>query len=231
MLYVKVGFIDGSDIVARDMNIVETIADDTLLDCLTHDHNTIYQTKINADALYWSSNNGQDCNADTLWATHASALLGHAAGLPIGSMVFWDGIIGSIPTGWHLADGSAGTLDMRNYFPVCTSSTYAQGATRGYNSSSPTGPITVVPHTITIAEMPTHVHYYSDWYFSAGSTVRAGNTFGSLSDADYWPSQQIAVTQNTGGGGSHNHENSSWQASVISNLPPYLGLYIIERVS
>jgi len=36
-----------------------------------------------------------------------------------GMMMFWPGTIATIPSGWHLCDGTMGTPDMRNRFAIC----------------------------------------------------------------------------------------------------------------
>lgn len=43
----------------------------------------------------------------------------------------WSGAIVDIPTGWHLCDGTAGTLDLRDKFIVGAGDGYAVGATGG----------------------------------------------------------------------------------------------------
>lgn len=45
--------------------------------------------------------------------------------------MLWYGSIASIPSGWHLCDGDAGTIDLRNKFIVCAGDTYAVAATGG----------------------------------------------------------------------------------------------------
>lgn len=39
--------------------------------------------------------------------------------LPSGTIILWSGSIATIPTGWHLCDGNAGTPDLLNKFMVC----------------------------------------------------------------------------------------------------------------
>lgn len=36
-----------------------------------------------------------------------------------GMIMLWHGTIATIPSGWHLCDGSVGTPDLRNRFIVC----------------------------------------------------------------------------------------------------------------
>lgn len=48
-----------------------------------------------------------------------------------GSISLWHGTIVSIPSGWTLCDGSAGTPDLRDKFVVGAGSTYNPGDTAG----------------------------------------------------------------------------------------------------
>ena len=52
----------------------------------------------------WSEIESTDINF-TLWKT--------------GMIIMWHGSIATIPTGWHLCDGSEGTPDLRNRFVIC----------------------------------------------------------------------------------------------------------------
>lgn len=51
--------------------------------------------------------------------------------LPTGIIVLWFGSIGSIPEGWTLCDGTAGTPDLRNNFVVGAGDTFAVDDTGG----------------------------------------------------------------------------------------------------
>lgn len=44
-----------------------------------------------------------------------------------GMIMMWAGSVASIPSGWHLCDGTAGTIDLRNKFLVCAGDTYDPG--------------------------------------------------------------------------------------------------------
>lgn len=51
--------------------------------------------------------------------------------LPKGSIVWWSGNYADIPIGWHLCDGTAGTIDLRNRFVVGAGSWYDPADTGG----------------------------------------------------------------------------------------------------
>lgn len=46
-----------------------------------------------------------------------------------GIILIWPGAIASIPIGWHLCDGTAGTPDMRDKYPIAASLDVAEVAT------------------------------------------------------------------------------------------------------
>jgi len=55
-----------------------------------------------------------------------------------GMIMLWYGSVDSIPSGWHLCDGLAGTIDLRNKFIVAAGDTYAPGNTGGQDSQTHT---------------------------------------------------------------------------------------------
>ena len=44
-----------------------------------------------------------------------------------GMIMMWHGSIATIPSGWHLCDGTAGTIDLRNKFLIGAGDTYSPG--------------------------------------------------------------------------------------------------------
>jgi microcystin-dependent protein len=132
--------------------------------------------------------------------------------IPIGGIIMWSGAISSIPTGWALCDGTAGTPDLRNRFVVGAGSAtgnYAWNATTGATSGlyAPGNTGGSAAHQLSIAEMPSHTHSYE-----ANLNVNAGDTRGG--------SAQAPIGANTGAtGGNQYHENR----------PPYYALAYIMR--
>jgi len=49
--------------------------------------------------------------------------------LPSGSIIMWSGPQSTIPSGWHLCDGTNGTYDFRGRYAVGCASDIANGAT------------------------------------------------------------------------------------------------------
>jgi len=58
--------------------------------------------------------------------------------IPRGIITMWSGSIATIPTGWLLCNGTAGTPDLRNLFIVGAGGTYGVAATGGAASTTPT---------------------------------------------------------------------------------------------
>lgn len=53
-----------------------------------------------------------------------------------GMIMGWHGTVDNIPSGWHLCDGDAGTIDLRDKFIVGAGGDLAPGATGGANSQT-----------------------------------------------------------------------------------------------
>ncbi len=54
-------------------------------------------------------------------------------------IMLWHGSVASIPSGWHLCDGTAGTIDLRDKFVVGAGSTYNPGDTATTNVATNAG--------------------------------------------------------------------------------------------
>lgn len=113
---------------------------------------------------------------------------------------------------------------MKDRFLLGAGDSYAAGSTGGAASHTHT----TGSHTLTINEIPSHNHgqRYGDvpWVDGrgVGSSV-SGNTtvYGTITTL------KQNMTQDTGGGGAHNHGNTG----SASNIPPYLAVYMWKRVS
>lgn len=56
-----------------------------------------------------------------------------------GQITLWHGAVENIPAGWHLCDGTAGTVDLRNKFIVGAGDTYDPGDSAPTNVAADAG--------------------------------------------------------------------------------------------
>ena len=137
--------------------------------------------------------------------------------VPVGSIMMWSGSITSIPSNWAICDGSNGTPNLRDRFIVGAGNAYAVNATGG-----------AATHTLSVNEMPAHNH---------NDTVTDGTNYNVVSKIDgLWTTNGGGIDnvnalgrepnlayagylQSSGGGAAHN------------NMPPYLALAYIMRIS
>jgi len=118
--------------------------------------------------------------------------------LPAGAIIIWSGSINAIPTGFALCDGQSGRPDLRDKFVLGAGLGYGVDATGGEKE-----------HRLTIDEMPSHSHSYTERVMGGG-----GNKIFDNADRHY---VEERTTGNTGGSMPHN------------NMPPYYSLaYIIK---
>lgn len=170
----------------------------------------------------------------------------NAAPIPVGGIIMWSGTIATIPSGWALCNGSAGTPDLRDKFVVGAhsdlSGTAKSNVEGSYNQSG--GDIShnhggnTTAHTLTAGQIPSHTHTYKDSYYieinnpgiGASGTLGGADYVGPTkykgsgdSDNDnkyvYWRS---GTTNSTGTGGGHSHP-----VPTDNHVPPYFALAYI----
>lgn len=56
-----------------------------------------------------------------------------------GMIMMWHGSVATIPSGWHLCDGAAGTIDLRNKFLVGAGDTYNPADSAATNVAADAG--------------------------------------------------------------------------------------------
>lgn len=134
------------------------------------------------------------------------------AALPAGVIVMWSGSIASIPAGWALCNGAAGTPDLRDRFIVGAGSSYAVGATGG--ATSVTLSVNNLPshtHTgTTAATSIAHTHTFSATTGGAGGHSHTGSGTTSSTNVDHTHS-------GTTGGQSNDHSHSGTTGSENQN--------------
>ena len=125
----------------------------------------------------------------------------------------WGGSILSLPQGYALCDGTAGTPDLRNRFIVGSGSTYSTGSTGGAADA------VVVAHTHTVTD-PGHTHPVE------GSTP---NNF--QDDRNGSEQTRLGTTTTTSSATTGITINTTGESGIGKNLPPYYALAFIQRVS
>ncbi len=169
----------------------------------------------------------------------------------VGKIVLWSGTIVSIPSGWHLCDGTNGTPDLRGVFVRGASASVSVGSSGGaitfnteadgeHNHGGNTGIVSLttaqIPshtHAVSITD-PGHLHDVPTALNGAGpvSFGGVGGNFGAgvqTSVAFTSISAQVSVA---GGGGGHQHTivSSGTHFHAVSALPPYYALAYIMKL-
>lgn len=170
------------------------------------------------------------------------------AAFAVGMIMMWYGATNAIPAGWTHCNGTNGTPDLRDRFPVGVGNLASLGATGGsteatantvsagdHNHGGTNG------HVLTVDEMPSHDH-------SGGSSTLTlpmssddnsqppySRLEGSGGQADGTADFSVSLTVGAqGGGAAHSHEiptAGAHQHSVtVSTLSPYIGIHFIMFV-
>lgn len=126
---------------------------------------------------------------------------------PVGAIVWWSGAIDTIPVGWHICDGTNGTIDLQDKFILTAGATHEVGETGGSEEV-----------TLTVEQMPEHNHSV---YTSSLNAKEDANSH--LVDVeikrDVYHGYYSNVTGKTGSSEPH------------PNMPPYYTLYAIQKIA
>lgn len=131
---------------------------------------------------------------DDILASHYNNLRKDA--VPDGAIIMWSGLLASIPTGWHLCDGTSGTPDLRAKFVRGAPAATEPGGTGGEDT-----------HVLTEAEMPSHNH---DIPIGAPGDFNVAEKGTSPYD--------LINTGNKGGGNAHENRPAYYQILYIMKL-------------
>jgi len=152
---------------------------------------------------------------------------------PIGSIVIWNDDIGDVPAGWQLADGSNGTVDLRDLWVLAAGPTYPVGATGGQLGIS-------LSHTHGVSALyaPGGGHYHPvDATLGSASGPGAGGIY--LAPYNSTHSAEVdhthAQTTTTFDSGTHTHYLSGATGGAGSGFKRTAyysqAMYYIQRVS
>ena len=141
---------------------------------------------------------------------------------PSGGIIMWSGSTASIPSGWHLCDGTSGTPDLQDRFVVGAGLSYGVGNTGGAATVAlvvaelpPHGHEVLMNSAIGIAEIP-----------PAGSSSPDGSWYAF---ADY-PHDAPYHTGNPYGANSDCYAASTGSGAAHENRPPYYALAYIMKL-
>ena len=150
-----------------------------------------------------------------------------------GMIMIWKGSIVDIPRGWHLCDGSDGTLNLRDKFIVGAGNSYSVGSHGGNLNNT-------AKITLTYKDIPAHRHLFiGDTNINNANTLsRAGSDEGSWSGSGggkgYKWMTHGAVYKDSSTAYNNNEYNFSDDCTVYSqsmdNRPPYYALAYIQYI-
>jgi len=218
------------------MDNFETIYTEASVHISSHDHDALYFTKSEMESQFWyaaTDGPGSGADADLIYRStgnlHADAF-GTVVGSTTGLIILWYGSSASIPAGWHLCDGTSGTVNLLDKIVIGAGGAYAVGATGGSTTFTATGTISIANHAVTEAEMGTHRHPYTDYY---GATDPRGYASWSYLVGPAVSRSGSLFTGYTGGGQGHSHssdEGTALTGNAVACLPPFYSLCYIQKI-
>jgi microcystin-dependent protein len=225
-----------SVITTTVMDNFETIYTEASSYVTSHIHDSLYQTKTEMEAVYWYAGNdgsGSGSDADLLYKVggnlHAAGFSG--LGVPTGLIILWYGSIVNIPAGWHLCDGTSGTIDLVDRFVMGsgTGAVYNPGETGGGTTFTAGGVITVADHQLTTAEIPAHNHPFTDTCPNtfSGASYQGGSSFNADSTTT------SGNTSSEGGNGAHTHssgDGTHMDVDAVGVMPYFYALAYIQKI-
>lgn len=122
------------------------------------------------------------------------------------------------------SDGKGGTVpDLRGRMIMGASDEHEAGSTGGSETHSHSISGTVGETTLTVGQLASHEHSYTDAHSASGSGSPSGQSWGYTSEEK--------VTGSTGGSQAHTHPLSGISSETADSLPPYYALALIMRIA
>ncbi len=151
-----------------------------------------------------------------------------------GMIVFWFGSLGSIPTGWHICDGTGGTPNLEDQFIVGGNGVLPTSGTYSANTAVQfvTQPV-VASHVLALTEIPAHAHAFD--YFAGGSGQIGIPGFASpaayfLGGTMPGGSRVSFAGTPQGGGLGHTHTLTDGTGHQHAQAIPYTALFMIMKL-
>jgi hypothetical protein len=233
MAYVKTEWVAETAVTYALLNHIEEQYDEITDYLAAHDHDDRYYTKAEVDSYFWDGSTdgeGSTLDADTLEGIEEAAIVSGAevgiGGWYCGSMDdFTDGYLDADPT-WHVCDGDGGSIDLQDVMIIGAGGEFAAGQTGGNNTFKPAGLTYGESHILTAAECM-HTHLISDLY--GANMLRGGS---GQSGAMTSTTTSVENETNTAGGGiGHEHTGTFTCSTTYNQLPPFIALIPIQKVS
>jgi hypothetical protein len=184
-----------------------------------HNHDDLYYKKEDSDNKFWNFTDTYG-DYDKLDGYHGEEIRNLA--IPLGGIFIWGGAFGAIPENMHLCDGTNDTPYLCGKMIVGAGNAYNVGNIGGANSITLNSTVTINNHTLTIDEIPSHVHYYVDEYANWTYIAWRGSPLKNKSSIN-------GTMGNTGSGQGHNHTGSITSDS-IDNRPAFMILPLIKKI-
>lgn len=125
---------------------------------------------------------------------------------PIGCIVWWSGTADNVPAGWHICDGTNGTIDLRDKFILAAGTAHEVGEEGGSEEV-----------TLTVEQMPKHTHQLIEREeLNEGSVVKFYDT---------------SSKPRASGRGITSSTNPAGNSKPHPNMPPYYTLCAIQKIS
>ena len=137
-------------------------------------------------------------------------------GFPIGGIIMWSGTAELVPAGWTICNGQNGTPDLRNKFVVGVGTQFGNTLVKATGGSPDA---VVVSHTHPLID-PGHKHTL-DW----SNSDRADCKFAVGGDGPEGARPQMSVEK------TNISISSMGESGVNKNLPPFVALYYIMKIS
>lgn len=222
MSYSKVTFSAIVPLNLINLNMLGSQYTDMKADIEGHNHDSDYYTKTVMDETFVHENNDgheSGANADTIDGLTKAQLMNSV----MDNLIVWF-YNASIPDGWHICDGTNGTVNAVNKYIIG-----ADGDTifdtGGNDVFSPSINITIDEHVLTIDEIPSHRHTYIEthkWRSQSWTTPSGINIPADSANSKF--------TGYTGSDQGHSHTGSITFDNV-DNRPKTKCLYLIQKIS